>query len=175
MHCICPLMTQSGHRVLVNIPLTAPHHVAVRRAGWQGAATADQWRADVAASWCLRAVLHQGSPGMTEKRWPVCRTICADCGVGTGTIGDWYMVRDEVWKQTWAGRRKPWHKVPGQQILCITCLERRLGRVLVRADFTDAPINNPENTLLSDRLRNRLQTDITGGPSLRVRSRASAT
>jgi hypothetical protein len=34
------------------------------------------------------------------------------------------MVHDRVWEQAWAGRRKPHHsKVPGQEILCIGCLE----------------------------------------------------
>jgi hypothetical protein len=40
-------------------------------------------------------------------RWPVCIANCADCGVGTHTLGEYYMVRDEVWEQAWAGRRKP--------------------------------------------------------------------
>jgi hypothetical protein len=46
------------------------------------------------------------------------------------------MVRDEVWEQAWAGRRKAWHgKLPGQEILCIGCLEARIGRTLKRDDF----------------------------------------
>ena len=32
--------------------------------------------------------------------------------------------------------------VDGQQILCIECLEARIGRPLVAYDFTDAPIND---------------------------------
>ena len=93
----------------------------------------------------------------TQKPWiPFCRSNCADCGIGTVTLGDWYMVRGEVWESAWAGCRKPWHSVPGQEILCIACLERRLGRELARADFTDAPINDPTCSLLSDRLRDRL-------------------
>jgi hypothetical protein len=60
---------------------------------------------------------------------PVCITNCADCGVGTGTLGEWYMVTDDVWEQAWCGRRKSWHgRVPGQEILCIGCLEARIGR-----------------------------------------------
>jgi hypothetical protein len=68
---------------------------------------------------------------------PVCISNCADCGVGTWTIGEYYMVHDEVWEQAWAGRRKAWHgKVPGQEILCIGCLEARIGRTLTYGDFT---------------------------------------
>ena len=55
---------------------------------------------------------------------PVVLSRCADCGVGTDTIREYYMVHDRVWEQAWAGRRKPHHsKVPGQEILCIGCLE----------------------------------------------------
>jgi hypothetical protein len=51
--------------------------------------------------------------------WPVVLGRCADCDIGTYTIGEWYMVRDEIWEAAWAGRRKPWHRIPGQEVLCI--------------------------------------------------------
>lgn len=99
--------------------------------------------------------------------WPVCISNCADCGAGTNQIHENYMVRPDVWEQAWAGRRKPWHgKIPGQEILCIGCLERRIGRTLMRRDFTDAPINDPDDPDISDRLRSRLSTDtgtVKGG------------
>ncbi len=75
-------------------------------------------------------------------KWrPVHLTHCADCGVGTGTLGEYYMVKDDVWKQAWAGYRKS-YPVPGQEILCIGCLERRIGRMLMKCDFTDVPVND---------------------------------
>lgn len=38
---------------------------------------------------------------------------CAGCGIGTLTLGEWYMVEDRIWQQAWAGRRKSVHgKVP---------------------------------------------------------------
>jgi len=37
---------------------------------------------------------------------PIIVTRCVDCGLGTNTAGEWYMVRDHVWEQAWAGRRK---------------------------------------------------------------------
>jgi hypothetical protein len=50
------------------------------------------------------------------------RYPCNDCGVDVLTIGDWYMASPEIWeKQLGLG----W----GDN-LCITCLERRLGRPL---------------------------------------------
>jgi hypothetical protein len=75
------------------------------------------------------------------------------------TLGEWYMVHDEVWQQAWADRLKPWHALPGQQILCIGCLEARLGRTLMACDFTDAPVNDPDDDRSSERLRQRLTAD----------------
>ena len=57
---------------------------------------------------------------------------CAACGVNTLHINEYYMVTDEVWEAAWPGKRG---------MLCIGCLENRLGRELTAKDFTDAPIN----------------------------------
>jgi hypothetical protein len=85
---------------------------------------------------------------------------CADCGVGTFTIGEYYMVRDEVWDSAWAGRRKPWHALDEQEILCIGCLEKRIGRTLMTVDFTDCPLNNDRsNRKTSARLRDRFTAE----------------
>jgi hypothetical protein len=85
--------------------------------------------------------------------------FCSDCGVGTITLGEWYMVKDEIWEQAWAGRRKSWYgEVDGREILCIGCLEERIGRTLVTCDFTDAPVNHPNDEWMSDRLYDRLTT-----------------
>src|SRR3974390_1908830 len=88
--------------------------------------------------------------------WLFVLSSCADCGVGTFGIGEYYMVKDEIWEQAAitgqglpcgtvnlrnAGRRKDWHSLDGQEMLCIGCLEKRIGRTLMRCDFTDAPIN----------------------------------
>jgi hypothetical protein len=96
------------------------------------------------------------------QRWggycPDIRSRCADCDVGVFTIGEWYMVTDEVWEQAWAGRLKPWHEMDGQQILCIGCLEKRIGRTLMAWDFTYALVNDPNDGSISDRLYDRLTT-----------------
>ena len=86
------------------------------------------------------------------------RPTCDDCGVDTIDIGEWYMVQDSVWQQVvgYVGRASiyPWD----QTYFCVGCLERRLGRRLTSADFTDAPINNPaEGGYYSDRLLDRLR------------------
>lgn len=42
------------------------------------------------------------------------------------------------------GPRKWWYGMAsGQEILCIGCLEQRLGRTLMDYDFTDARVNDP--------------------------------
>ena len=32
---------------------------------------------------------------------PVVVSNCADCGIGTITAGEWYMVKDEIWDEAW--------------------------------------------------------------------------
>ena len=63
---------------------------------------------------------------------------CADCGIDTlrGDLPtDWYMVHDDLWRMAWP-------TIARRQILCMHCLELRLGRRLAAADFTDAPVND---------------------------------
>lgn len=63
---------------------------------------------------------------------------CTDCGVETLPDNDrraeWYQVTDALWAASGLG--------PDDGYLCIGCLEARLGRQLVAADFTDAPLND---------------------------------
>lgn len=56
--------------------------------------------------------------------------LCADCGVDVSAIGEYYMIRHDLWDA-----------VAGPEQLCIGCLEARLGRELGPFDFTDAPAN----------------------------------
>jgi hypothetical protein len=73
------------------------------------------------------------------------------------------MVHGRVWEEAWDGRRrKSWQElVEGQEVLCIGCLERRLGRTLVASDFTDAPCNNPSEFPASERKRDRLTATVS--------------
>jgi hypothetical protein len=93
------------------------------------------------------------------RNWnpPVIATQCVDCGLGTYAADEYpHTIKTEVWEQVWVGRRKSW-RAPGTEILCIGCLEDRLGRRLTRADFTDAPCNDPHRGhAMSARLRARL-------------------
>ena len=111
---------------------------------------------------------------MTMDRLPK----CADCDVDTFDTGEYYMVRDEVWAAAWAGRRlncdcgavdavggfqfvfefndTSRRRCKKCEVLCVGCLEHRLGRTLTRADFTDCRLNDPDE-FTSARLRSRLE------------------
>jgi hypothetical protein len=70
---------------------------------------------------------------------------CLDCGVDTAEIDEYYMVHNSIWYDA-----NP--NIEG--MLCIECLERRIGRELNPYDFTDAAINWPYRA--SERKLNRL-------------------
>jgi hypothetical protein len=58
---------------------------------------------------------------------------CVDCGADTLRLGEYYM----VWRDVWAAAGPDCD----DGMLCIGCLEARLGRRLSTLDFTDASIN----------------------------------
>ena len=58
--------------------------------------------------------------------------VCLDCGINTSHTEEYYMLTGEVWKEA----------VPDLVgMLCINCVELRLGRQLWPEDFMDSPIN----------------------------------
>lgn len=64
---------------------------------------------------------------------------CADCGYNTILSNhDYYMVHDKNWNSVFPAEAGK---------LCVTCLEKRLGRKLVFEDFTDCPLNRIHNSL----------------------------
>jgi hypothetical protein len=78
------------------------------------------------------------------------RFACMDCGVCTNCNSEYYMVHDEVWYSVITAMDKG-------HMLCIGCLEARLGRLLTKDDFTDAPVNDMWLEVGSTRLKDRLQ------------------
>lgn len=57
---------------------------------------------------------------------------CLDCDVDTWSVGQYYSVTDELWASA----------VPEVKgMLCLPCLQKRIGRNLEVADFTSYPIN----------------------------------
>jgi hypothetical protein len=67
----------------------------------------------------VRGVCREAMKG--KKKSAVCSVNCNDCGVDTQDIGEWYMVKDEVWAAAWPKGSK-------REFLCIGCLETRLER-----------------------------------------------
>lgn len=70
---------------------------------------------------------------------------CKDCSLDT--TSEYYAVNSSLWKIA-----NP--EIDG--MLCIGCLEYRLGQKLIASDFTDAPINFMYIDRKSERLKNRL-------------------
>ena len=83
-------------------------------------------------------------PDFMRTKWK-----CLDCHVDTGKIGEHYMLKDEVWFLVNNSK---------SGMLCIGCLEDRLGRKLLTSDFKDCHINRPASgKYFSQRLTDRLQ------------------
>lgn len=68
------------------------------------------------------------------KNEPLPPCPCNDCGVDTVAeiASEMYIVEQDVWQSSGAS---------DDGILCIGCLERRIGRLLDADDFTGAPLN----------------------------------
>lgn len=73
--------------------------------------------------------------------------LCLDCGECTRSLKEHYFVREDVWFSVVDSETG---------MLCVGCLEGRLGRRLVGDDFTDAWINDPRRTAMSTRLVSRI-------------------
>lgn len=93
-------------------------------------------------------------------------SCCKDCCVETmpGTKHDaheYYMLKDTVWAD--AIRAQPKLRDRGGVMLCIGCVEKRLGRQLIVDDFSEAPLNymNAFSPLSSVRLLSRMGVDRT--------------
>ena len=75
--------------------------------------------------------------------------FCMDCEVDTSPntgICEYYMVTDHVWQSEAAAE---------EGMLCIGCIEGRMGRQLEKEDFIDALINQGVFPM-SDRFKSRL-------------------
>ncbi len=74
--------------------------------------------------------------------------LCLDCHAVTGRIGEHYMLINQTWLAVAEDRNG---------MLCIGCLEERLGRKLRAADFNDSYLNRSRTAPQSMRLRDRLE------------------
>ena len=59
--------------------------------------------------------------------------FCYDCGMDTHDDANYYMVKNDLWN-------KHFNKKRG--MLCIGCLEKRIGRKLKYEEFIDCELNN---------------------------------
>jgi len=80
----------------------------------------------------------------TIKRRPIFH--CLDCGINT-KYSEYYMVHNEIWLSSGLGL--------DDGMLCISCLEKRIGRKLNKNDFTDCLLNHMPD-MRSKRLSDRL-------------------
>ncbi len=74
--------------------------------------------------------------------------LCLDCRIDTGRIHEHYFVNTDLWLSVVGSKTG---------MLCISCLEGRLGRKLVASDFPNVTINNPRFESKSARLMNRMK------------------
>ncbi len=70
----------------------------------------------------------------TDRRYESENTKCACCGEDTQKIGEYFDVKDAIWQE--AGKQF------AKKILCVGCLEEKLGRALVPDDFSNALVNH---------------------------------
>lgn len=77
----------------------------------------------------------------SKRKW-----LCVDCT--RNTKFEHYFVNNNVWFVQ--------AKMPEQGMLCVDCIEHRIGRRLNKFDFTDAHINNPRTNQMTDKLRSRI-------------------
>jgi hypothetical protein len=84
------------------------------------------------------------------ERW-VERFACADCGIST--FPEYYMVRTALWRLHGVGRK----------MLCVGCLESRMGRQLAPEDFKDCVLTREIRLgLPAIRCSKRLRSRVTG-------------
>ena len=71
--------------------------------------------------------------------------ICRDCR--TNTFHEYYMVNNDLWDTAVRGLKR--------MMLCVSCLEKRLGRKLVPTDFTECHLNRYPDKSATKKLLNR--------------------
>ena len=73
--------------------------------------------------------------------------LCVDCRADTA-LCEYYMLKDRLWRRIMGNR---------DGMLCIGCVEERIGRLLIKTDFLPCPLNKERMWTRSWRLRNRLR------------------
>lgn len=81
----------------------------------------------------------------SRKKW-----LCLDCGIDTGKIHEHYFINTNLWLRMVGSKTG---------MLCVGCLEKRMGRKLKKSDFPSVHINNPKLYPVSARLLERLSSE----------------
>lgn len=76
---------------------------------------------------------------------------CLDCQVDTGKIGEYYFLHPEIWNAAHNSKKG---------MLCVGCIEKRLGRKLNASDFAECTLNSFKHGFKSARLTERLKCHI---------------
>ena len=76
------------------------------------------------------------------------RFLCVGCGFDTHRGAEYFMVRHDIWHLTGLD--------VGDVMLCVGCVEARIGRTLEPADFLDVDLNYDPAVPRSPRLQERL-------------------
>ena len=79
---------------------------------------------------------------------------CYDCGHDCAYMGERFMLHDDVW---WSLLDRGEAYTAGA-MLCVGCVEQRLGRRLTSSDFLPCPLNHGGGYARSLRLRHRMAT-----------------
>jgi hypothetical protein len=74
--------------------------------------------------------------------------VCRDCATNTFRDGEFFQLKDDIWGLTGLA--------PDGGMLCVGCVEARIGRKLAAADFVDGPPNTWGRLYRSDRLQDRM-------------------
>ncbi len=88
---------------------------------------------------------------------------CVDCGVDCMEIAEYYMVTDACWARAGMGAY--------DGMLCIGCLEQRLGKQLQPRNFKECPLNW-RNVCIPEYASMRLASRLLGGPTSKWRKGA---
>lgn len=81
---------------------------------------------------------------------------CSDCSVNTEEIDETFMLTDDLWARVVATEPPVRPNAGGVVVLCVGCIEHRIGRELQPPDFKTVPLSDPTLNAMSPRLLTRI-------------------
>lgn len=86
---------------------------------------------------------------------------CMECHINTCSSGHYYMLKDNLWKQITSKPFKGYLQEKG--MLCLNCVEKRLGRKLQEDDFD---LTIPVNWDIVEKINNRNDNGLIKFPNI---------